>query len=82
MVELSAGADRERVITALRAQFDRMGAACPDVILFAEVPLSGRSRKPDRQAAARLIASAPEKAIVAADRLSSARLVTSRRISW
>jgi olefin beta-lactone synthetase len=61
VVELDPGADRDRALAALRAQFGRMGAARPDVILFADVPLSGRSRKPDRQAAARLIASAPER---------------------
>ena len=33
------------------------------MILLAEVPLSGRSRKPDRQAAARLIAAAPDEAV-------------------
>jgi acyl-CoA synthetase (AMP-forming)/AMP-acid ligase II len=61
VVELDPGADRDHVLAALRAQFGRMGVGRPDVILFAAVPLSGRSRKPDRQAAARLLASAPER---------------------
>jgi acyl-CoA synthetase (AMP-forming)/AMP-acid ligase II len=82
VIELSPGADRHQVDTALRAQFDRMGAARPDMVLFAQVPLSGRARKPDRQAAARLIASTPGKLIVAAeDRLSSGS-GTSRRTPW
>ena len=82
VVELDPGADRDQVNTALRAQLDRMGAARPDVILFAAVPLSGRSRKPDRHAAARLIASAPGKVIVPADGISPRGSFTSRRISW
>ena len=62
VIELDPGADRDQVLAALRARSDRMGAGRPDVILFAAVPLAGRSRKPDRQAAARLFASAPGKA--------------------
>jgi hypothetical protein len=31
-----------------------MGSARPDEVILAEVPLAGRSRKPDRAAAARL----------------------------
>jgi acyl-CoA synthetase (AMP-forming)/AMP-acid ligase II len=56
VVELDPGADRDEVLAALRAQSGRMGVGRPDVILFASIPLSGRSRKPDRLAAARLIA--------------------------
>ena len=82
VVELDPGADPDQVNTALRAQFDRMGADRPDMILFAEVPLSGRSRKPDRHAAARLIASAPGKMIVPADGMSPRGSFTSRRTSW
>jgi olefin beta-lactone synthetase len=59
VIELEPGADRDRVKSALHQRFARMGSARPDVLLFAPVPLSGRSRKPDRQAAARLAASAP-----------------------
>jgi hypothetical protein len=33
-----------------------MGSARPDALVFADVPLSGRSRKPDRAATARLAA--------------------------
>jgi olefin beta-lactone synthetase len=64
VIELDPGAGRDQVLAALRARSDRLGAGRPDVILFAEVPLSGRSRKPDRQAAARLVASAPAEAMV------------------
>ncbi len=59
VIELEPGADREDVRAAPRSPFDRMGRARPDVVLFAPVPLSGRSRKPDRTAAARLVAAAP-----------------------
>ena len=82
VVELGPGADRDQVNAALRARFDRMGAARPDVILFAEVPLSGRSRKPDRQAAARLIASAQGKTTVPARGMLPRSPVASRGTSW
>jgi acyl-CoA synthetase (AMP-forming)/AMP-acid ligase II len=59
VVELAAGADRGLVRAALQQPFDRMGSARPDLLMFASVPLSGRSRKPDRQAASRLVATAP-----------------------
>ena len=62
VIELDPGADRDQVLAALRARSERMGAGRPDMILFAAVPLAGRSRKPDRQAAARLFTSAPGKA--------------------
>jgi acyl-CoA synthetase (AMP-forming)/AMP-acid ligase II len=82
VIELSPGASRDQVSAELRAQFDRMGAARPDVMLFAEVPLSGRSRKPDRQAAARLIASAAGTMTVPAHGTVPGGSVTSRRTSW
>jgi len=56
MVELESGADRAAVRALLRARFESMGSARPDLLLFAPVPLSGRSRKPDRAAASRLVA--------------------------
>jgi acyl-CoA synthetase (AMP-forming)/AMP-acid ligase II len=56
VVEPSLGADPGRVRAALEGPLARMGAARPDAVLFAPVPLAGRSRKPDRQAAARLAA--------------------------
>ena len=40
------------VRAALRAPLARMGSARPDAVVFAAVPLAGRSRKPDRAAAA------------------------------
>jgi acyl-CoA synthetase (AMP-forming)/AMP-acid ligase II len=63
VVELEPGADRDRVRAALLERFGRMGSARPDVLLFAPVPLGGRSRKPDRQAAAALVAVAPAQSI-------------------
>ncbi|GIF04361.1 class I adenylate-forming enzyme family protein [Actinoplanes siamensis] len=58
IVETSPGADRAAVRAALRDPLRRMGAARPDRVLFAPVPLAGRSRKPDRAAAAALANSA------------------------
>jgi len=63
VVELEPGANRDQVRAALLERFGRMGSARPDVLLFAPVPLSGRSRKPDRQAAARLVAAAPAQSV-------------------
>ena len=57
VVQPAAGASPEAVRAALRGPLERMGSARPDAVLLAEVPLSGRSRKPDRAAAARLAAS-------------------------
>ncbi|KUL24264.1 class I adenylate-forming enzyme family protein [Actinoplanes awajinensis] len=54
IVETTPGADRARVRAALREPLRRMGAARPDRVLFAPVPLTGRSRKPDRAAATAL----------------------------
>ena len=56
VVQPAPGADRAAVRTALRAPLERMGSARPDAVVFATVPVSGRSRKPDRAAAARLAA--------------------------
>lgn len=56
VVEPAPGAEPARVRTALRAPLARMGAARPDAVVFAQIPLTGRSRKPDRQATARLAA--------------------------
>ncbi|MEV6349264.1 class I adenylate-forming enzyme family protein [Actinoplanes sp. NPDC051851] len=56
VVELSPGADPATVRSALREPLARMGGARPDHVLFATVPLAGRSRKPDRAAAAALAA--------------------------
>ncbi|MFJ6718889.1 AMP-binding protein [Streptomyces sp. NPDC091259] len=43
---------------ALSEPLRRMGTARPDALLFADVPLAGRSRKPDRAAASKLAAAA------------------------
>jgi acyl-CoA synthetase (AMP-forming)/AMP-acid ligase II len=75
VVELELGADRDRVRAMLHERFARMGSARPDVLLIAPVPLSGRSRKPDRQAAARLAASAPARFV---EPVGDATLATER----
>ncbi|MEV6300701.1 class I adenylate-forming enzyme family protein [Actinoplanes sp. NPDC051861] len=54
VVQTAPGADEAAVRAALREPLRRMGAAKPDRLLFAPVPLAGRSRKPDRVAAASL----------------------------
>ncbi|MFD7549778.1 AMP-binding protein [Streptomyces sp. NPDC059578] len=59
VVQSGRGADPRRVRTALAEVFDRMGTARPDTLLLTEVPLSGRSHKPDRAATARLAADHP-----------------------
>ena len=56
VVQPCAGADHDAVRAALRSPLDRMGTARPDTVLLADVPLAGRSRKPDRAAASRLAA--------------------------
>ncbi|MFE7809942.1 class I adenylate-forming enzyme family protein [Streptomyces sp. NPDC057430] len=49
-------ADRADVRAALAGPLRRMGTARPDALLLADIPLSGRSLKPDRAATARLAA--------------------------
>ncbi|MFF8592078.1 class I adenylate-forming enzyme family protein [Streptomyces sp. NPDC015220] len=56
VVQPRPGADRTALRAALAGPLERMGSARPDAVLLAEVPLSGRSRKPDRGAAAELAA--------------------------
>ncbi|MGW6859217.1 class I adenylate-forming enzyme family protein [Streptomyces xanthophaeus] len=71
LVGVPAGGGDERLVAvvqprrgqaegALRAALSepvrRMGTARPDALLFADIPLSGRSRKPDRAATAALAA--------------------------
>src|SRR5439155_11232891 len=56
IVEPRPGTDPERLRGALQAPLRRMGAARPDAVFFAAVPVAGRSRKPDRHAAAQLAA--------------------------
>ncbi|MFF9572093.1 class I adenylate-forming enzyme family protein [Streptomyces sp. NPDC014685] len=56
VVQPGPGADRVALRAALAKPLERMGDARPDVVLFADIPLSGRSLKPDRAAAARLAA--------------------------
>ncbi|MER7703358.1 class I adenylate-forming enzyme family protein [Kitasatospora sp. NPDC097605] len=52
LVQPSPGTDPRRLRAALAGPLERMGSARPDALLFGEVPLAGRSRKPDRAAAA------------------------------
>ena len=59
IVQPASGADPDAVRAALREPLARMGSARPDEVLLTEVPLSGRSRKPDRAAAAALAATQP-----------------------
>ncbi|BAL86951.1 putative acyl-CoA synthetase [Actinoplanes missouriensis 431] len=59
LIEISPGTDESSVRAALREPLRRMGAATPDRVIFTPVPLAGRSRKPDRAAAARLAAGFP-----------------------
>ncbi|MFG1991479.1 class I adenylate-forming enzyme family protein [Actinoplanes sp. NPDC048988] len=56
VVQTTAGADERTVRSALREPLARMGSARPDRLVFARIPLAGRSRKPDRQATAALAA--------------------------
>ncbi|MFF7366818.1 class I adenylate-forming enzyme family protein [Streptomyces tricolor] len=56
VVQPGRGTDRTALRTALDGPLERMGHARPDAVLLAEIPLSGRSRKPDRAATARLAA--------------------------
>ncbi|MEU9111096.1 class I adenylate-forming enzyme family protein [Streptomyces sp. NPDC048483] len=56
VVQPGHGADPSRVRAALAGPLERMGSARPDAVLLADIPLSGRSRKPDRAATARLAA--------------------------
>ncbi|MFB7472498.1 AMP-binding protein [Kitasatospora sp. NPDC056184] len=51
LVQPSPGTDPRRLRGALAGPLERMGSARPDALLFGEVPLAGRSRKPDRAAA-------------------------------
>jgi acyl-CoA synthetase (AMP-forming)/AMP-acid ligase II len=63
IVETTPGADRATVEAALRGPLDRMGSARPDRVMFAPVPLAGRSRKPDRHAAASLASGIPHQRV-------------------
>ncbi|MFD8821433.1 AMP-binding protein, partial [Streptomyces sp. NPDC059605] len=56
VVQPGRGADRAALRAALAGPLERMGAARPDAVLLADIPLSGRSLKPDRAATARLAA--------------------------
>ncbi|RZU49084.1 acyl-CoA synthetase (AMP-forming)/AMP-acid ligase II [Krasilnikovia cinnamomea] len=56
LVQPEPGVAETTVRAALRGPLARMGAARPDDVLLTGVPLAGRSRKPDRAAAARLAA--------------------------
>ncbi|WP_431679730.1 class I adenylate-forming enzyme family protein [Kitasatospora sp. KL5] len=56
LVQPRRGADRHRLRADLERPLARMGSARPDAVLLGEIPLAGRSRKPDRAAAARLCA--------------------------
>ena len=52
LIQAEIGVDRSKLREELEVPFARMGSARPDDVVFANVPLSGRSRKPDREKAA------------------------------
>ncbi|MEV6120229.1 class I adenylate-forming enzyme family protein [Streptomyces sp. NPDC052077] len=56
VVQPGPGADPAALRAALAGPLARMGTARPDAVLFDDVPLAGRSLKPDRAATARLAA--------------------------
>ncbi|MFC9293397.1 class I adenylate-forming enzyme family protein [Streptomyces sp. NPDC057011] len=56
VVQPRRGAAEAALRTALAGPLGRMGTARPDTLLFARIPLSGRSRKPDRAATSALAA--------------------------
>ncbi|MET0424227.1 MAG: class I adenylate-forming enzyme family protein [Actinoplanes sp.] len=56
VVQPAPGVNERAVRAALREPLSRMGAARPDAVVVARIPLSGRSRKPDRAATALLAA--------------------------
>ncbi|MFJ3877492.1 class I adenylate-forming enzyme family protein [Streptomyces sp. NPDC090077] len=56
VVQPQPGVSEPALRAALSEPLRRMGAARPDALLFARIPLSGRSRKPDRAAASALAA--------------------------
>jgi acyl-CoA synthetase (AMP-forming)/AMP-acid ligase II len=58
VIQPAAGASEAGLRVALRDPLARMGAARPDAVVFARIPLAGRSRKPDRRATAQLAANA------------------------
>ncbi|MGW5400536.1 AMP-binding protein, partial [Streptomyces sp. NPDC003952] len=56
VVQPCHGAAEPALRSALAGPLRRMGRAAPDALVFARIPLSGRSRKPDRAATAALAA--------------------------
>ncbi len=56
LVQPAAGTSEAAVRDALAGPLDRMGSARPDEVRLTRIPLAGRSKKPDRAAAARLAA--------------------------
>jgi acyl-CoA synthetase (AMP-forming)/AMP-acid ligase II len=58
VVQPAAGAAESDVRAALDGPLSRMGTARPDAVVFARIPLAGRSGKPDRAATAHLAARA------------------------
>jgi acyl-CoA synthetase (AMP-forming)/AMP-acid ligase II len=59
LVQPAAGTSAADVRAALAGPLDRMGSARPDEVRLTRIPLAGRSRKPDRAAAA-ILAAAPQ----------------------
>lgn len=56
LIQPQVGADRKKLRAELERPLSRMGHARPDDVVFGDVPLKGRSLKPDREKAALLCA--------------------------
>ncbi|MEU9144791.1 class I adenylate-forming enzyme family protein [Streptomyces sp. NPDC048349] len=56
VVQPGRGVPEPALRSALSGPLHRMGTARPDALLFARIPLSGRSRKPDRAATSAMAA--------------------------
>ncbi|WP_250033469.1 AMP-binding protein [Paractinoplanes maris] len=56
VVQPAPGTAPDELREVLREPLARMGSARPDAVVFARIPLAGRSRKPDRAAASALAA--------------------------
>ncbi|GGZ08022.1 long-chain fatty acid--CoA ligase [Streptomyces nitrosporeus] len=83
VVQPVPGADRAALRAGLAGPLSRMGTARPDAVLLADIPLSGRSLKPDRAATARLAAArlasrGPASRGPASGRLAFGRLASGR----
>ncbi|MFF7754768.1 AMP-binding protein [Streptomyces sp. NPDC007971] len=79
VVQPGPRADRDALRAALAAPLERMGSARPDAVLLADIPLSGRSLKPDRAATARLATARLATGSLGTARLADGRVAGGRR---